>query len=383
MYFYGADGQKLVTYRVEASPFGLVYGSENVSFAGKAIRSDGSVVVRDRLGSVVWQGAVSKDYFPYGGEIGPATPGNVDKFGTYHRDQTTGLDYADQRYFAGLSGRFLTADGSGSNEALDTPASWKSFAYVEQDPVNFIDPTGESKCGDAEFNFGQGSRSVRSIMTGTSDFDLLAQIMWHEAGTMNRNDTYQTFRDEVLMIGTAMMNRFEMSAGNLSGYGIDGETYSYSFYGNTLGKVILQAGGNNYGWGVFTNGKLAGRALQDLNDALNIEIPDSAITADDIRRECYGVWNAIWGAAQVLNDGVRRNPAGGIVLSWNSSQNADNASAADIRLNPELANLGRSTKVGGNVFFGLLKQAPSNPVIIPRPALPKPMPRPRPVPVAR
>lgn len=106
IYFYGAGGQKLVTYTVSStSPLALSMQSVNVYFGRKLIRSDGAPVVRDRLGSVVWRSGVgAKDYFPYGDEIGTASSGNVDKFGTYLRDQTTGLDYADQRYFAGTLG---------------------------------------------------------------------------------------------------------------------------------------------------------------------------------------------------------------------------------------------------------------------------------------
>lgn len=117
VYFYGAGGAKLITYTLNTSPVSLTFQSENVYFGGKVIRANGVSVVMDRLGSVVARGcadctSITKhDYLPYGEEMGTATSGNVDKFGTYHRDQTTALDYADQRYFAGtMGGRFLTAD---------------------------------------------------------------------------------------------------------------------------------------------------------------------------------------------------------------------------------------------------------------------------------
>jgi len=140
VYFYGAGGQKLITYTVQVSPFALISPSETVYFGGKLIRANGISVVHDRLGSVVARGCadcatVTKhDYLPYGEEMSSSTAGNVDKFGTYHRDATTGLDYADQRYFAGLSGRFLTADPAGQG------TNW--YAYVGGDPVNFNDPQG-------------------------------------------------------------------------------------------------------------------------------------------------------------------------------------------------------------------------------------------------
>lgn len=57
-----------------------------------------------------------------------------------------GLDYADQRFYASSYGRFNTPDpyksGSGSGTPSD-PASWNKYAYVEGDPINEFDPTGE------------------------------------------------------------------------------------------------------------------------------------------------------------------------------------------------------------------------------------------------
>jgi RHS repeat-associated protein len=150
VYFYGAGGQKLGTYVVQTEPFRLAQQSVNVYFGGKLIRADLGAVVQDRLGSTVWRatdiysqnGGVAKDYFPYGDEIGSSTAGNVDKFATYHRDQTTGLDYADQRYFTGLQGRFLTADPFAGSAVVDAPASWNRYSYTWSDPVNLHDPKG-------------------------------------------------------------------------------------------------------------------------------------------------------------------------------------------------------------------------------------------------
>ena len=63
------------------------------------------------------------------------------KFATYWGD-ATGLDYADQRYYASNLGRFMTADASGLNENLADPASWNAYSYTEGDPINYIDPDG-------------------------------------------------------------------------------------------------------------------------------------------------------------------------------------------------------------------------------------------------
>ena len=65
----------------------------------------------------------------------------MDKFGTYLRDGT-GLDYADQRYLSGVSGRFLSADPYEASGSAANPGTWGRYGYVGGDPANFRDPTG-------------------------------------------------------------------------------------------------------------------------------------------------------------------------------------------------------------------------------------------------
>jgi RHS repeat-associated protein len=96
--------------------------------------------VTDRLGSVVKRDSERLRYFPWGEEQSTTTQ-NRDKFGTYYRD-STGLDYAQNRYYSSQHGRFLTADPYVAPRALRKPQAWNRYAYVENDPVNFYDPYG-------------------------------------------------------------------------------------------------------------------------------------------------------------------------------------------------------------------------------------------------
>jgi RHS repeat-associated protein len=61
------------------------------------------------------------------------------------RDSYTGLNYADQRYYASSYGRFNTPDpyqsGSGSGIPAD-PDTWNKYTYVSGDPVNLRDLNG-------------------------------------------------------------------------------------------------------------------------------------------------------------------------------------------------------------------------------------------------
>jgi len=61
---------------------------------------------------------------------------------TYNRDSFTGLDYADQRFYASTYGRFNTPDPSNKNVNPVDPRSWNNYAYVNGEPININDPSG-------------------------------------------------------------------------------------------------------------------------------------------------------------------------------------------------------------------------------------------------
>jgi RHS repeat-associated protein len=72
-------------------------------------------------------------YYPHGEEQGAGTANDRDKYGTYYRDQTTGLDYAQNRYYASSMGRFLTPDPYVASAGPADPGSWNRYAYVGSD----------------------------------------------------------------------------------------------------------------------------------------------------------------------------------------------------------------------------------------------------------
>ena len=99
-----------------------------------------SPVVTDRLGSVRVRGTQSLSYYLYGDER-VVTANGSDKFATYFRD-SSGLDYANQRYYSQATGRFMTADPSRGSDAGD----WNRYAYSQGDPINNNDPLGLATC---------------------------------------------------------------------------------------------------------------------------------------------------------------------------------------------------------------------------------------------
>ena len=133
--WYGAKGEKLAVFQIGGNSLFLT--SRYVWFAGKLIQ-DGNGVFQDRLGTNRANGA---RYLPFGEEL-TSTAGDHVKFGTYTRDSFTGLDYADQRFYASSLGRFNTADPTLSSAGPADPGSFNRYSYTRGDPINRRDPRG-------------------------------------------------------------------------------------------------------------------------------------------------------------------------------------------------------------------------------------------------
>jgi RHS repeat-associated protein len=166
---YGLHGERLATYSFSYSTAyctppgtwfyncgpGYAYAytsttgtrtSQNIYFAGRLIQSNNTTVLTDRTGSVrANETGQTFAYYPFGEEIGAGTANGREKFATYTRE-SSGLDYADQRYFTSTYGAFLTPDRLHTTAISPAdpknPSSWNRYAYAGGDPANQMDPTG-------------------------------------------------------------------------------------------------------------------------------------------------------------------------------------------------------------------------------------------------
>jgi RHS repeat-associated protein len=121
-----------------------------------------SYLFTDMLGSVRTitdkNGNIEKcyDYLPFGRLLGPSDNGRnaapcysapetkVDeKFTGQKRDKETGLDYFGARYFSAPLGRFTSPDKPLLDQHRVDPQSWNLYAYARNNPLKYIDPTGE------------------------------------------------------------------------------------------------------------------------------------------------------------------------------------------------------------------------------------------------
>ena len=94
-----------------------------------------------------------EDYYPWGGELQFANSDpNHYKFTGTERDAETGLDYFGARFYAGTLGRFLTSDPlMVSGTRMLNPQLLNLYAYVGNNPTNFLDPTGRERMPQAYF----------------------------------------------------------------------------------------------------------------------------------------------------------------------------------------------------------------------------------------
>ena len=156
-YYYDGDGKrvkKVVPATGETTIF--IYDASGMLVAEYSTVTNNnpqvSYLTSDHLGSPRINtdagGAVTArhDYQPFGEEINRASYGADDvrkKFTGYEKDEETDLDFAQARYFNSEVGRFSSPDDFFNDTDVADPQSWNLYVYVRNNPLRFIDPTGE------------------------------------------------------------------------------------------------------------------------------------------------------------------------------------------------------------------------------------------------
>jgi RHS repeat-associated protein len=107
-------------------------------------------MVADKTGTL--SGMSRHDYLPFGEELYAGYGGRTtaqgysqsdgvrQHFTGYERDDETGLDYAQARYYASAQGRFTGVDPVSG--MVGNPQTWNAYTYTLNNPVNLTDPTG-------------------------------------------------------------------------------------------------------------------------------------------------------------------------------------------------------------------------------------------------
>ncbi|MGH9667423.1 MAG: RHS repeat-associated core domain-containing protein, partial [Bryobacteraceae bacterium] len=163
-----------------------------VWFGGKLVTLNGATVTPDRLGSF-------GTYYPYGEDRGTGNPpADREKFETYTRDSATGLDYAVNRYYYSVAGRFLSADPNSGGTA-NNPGSWNRYSYAGGDPAGNTDPSGLAFCPAA------AGSDVCEYLLGLPDDDPGAEcVIWAWSYGLNyAMDTTQCANMSMVLLAEA------------------------------------------------------------------------------------------------------------------------------------------------------------------------------------
>lgn len=155
LYWYGMGGDPLDETDAAGNTNNTSF-KEYIFFGGQRIaRRDSSNTVNyyfaDHLGTARIvansSGTVldDSDFYPFGGERNylNSSPQNY-KFTGKERDSESGLDNFGARYFGSSLGRFMSPDPPLLDQHIADPQSWNLYSYVRNNPLSFVDPTGNA-----------------------------------------------------------------------------------------------------------------------------------------------------------------------------------------------------------------------------------------------
>jgi RHS repeat-associated protein len=93
-------------------------------------------MITDGSGAVVG----TQDHLPFGEDAGVVGENEKHRFTNYERDSESGTDYAVNRLYSTVAGRFMRPDPVAGG--IGNPQSLNRYSYVMNDPINLSDPLG-------------------------------------------------------------------------------------------------------------------------------------------------------------------------------------------------------------------------------------------------
>jgi RHS repeat-associated protein len=144
IFVYNAGGKLLAEYSTQTASNPTISYLTNDNLGSPRVITDNGGNVSSR-----------RDFMPFGEDLNvgvggrsatnkySATTDNIrQKFTGYEKDDETGLDFAEARYYNNLHGRFTAVDPMLASGRSADPQSFNRYAYVSNNPVNVTDPSG-------------------------------------------------------------------------------------------------------------------------------------------------------------------------------------------------------------------------------------------------
>ena len=132
------------------------------------------------------------DFYPFGGERAYTNTCQQNyKFTGKERDPESGLDNFEARYYGSTIGRFTSPDDPFVGWNLADPQSLNLYAYVQDNPINDVDPTGHmtSVC------FTAGGSPATTAFASSDPCGFAANPMDPASDQEDPQTTYMTIAD--------------------------------------------------------------------------------------------------------------------------------------------------------------------------------------------
>jgi RHS repeat-associated protein len=119
-------------------------GPSATDWVGYTLHTDHLGSVR-RVTGASGQIVAKHDYLPFGKEIPPLQKSpSAHRYTGHEWDSESDLAYMLARYCSAGLGRFISADPAADSQ-IESPQSWNKYSYVANNPLVYVDPTGEFK----------------------------------------------------------------------------------------------------------------------------------------------------------------------------------------------------------------------------------------------